>query len=103
MNNKLKLFFTPLMITTLIVSCNWITRIEPEDSPEKKKWKLGWRLINSSWNKNFQLAEQQFDSLLKMKGPIETKFLMKGLETLYELDKKEKLLLVLGKQDQHTL
>lgn len=103
MNSKLKLFFTPLVITTLIVSCNWTNRIEPEDAPEKKKWKLGWRLISSSWNKNYALGEQQFDSLLKMTAPIETKFLITGLEMLSALGKKDKMLLVLGKQDQQTL
>jgi hypothetical protein len=82
MNYKLRLLFTPLVITTLIVSCNWTNRIEPKDFSEMEKWKLGWRLISSSWDKNYQLGEQQFDSLLKMNGPIETKFLVAGLDIL---------------------
>ena len=103
MNYKLRLFFTPLVIATLIVSCNWTNRIESKDSSDIEKWKLGWRLINSSLDKNYQLGEQQFDSLLKMNGLIETKFLVTGLDILSELDKKEKIISVLSKQDQRTL
>ena len=103
MNYKLRLLFTPLAITTLIVSCNWTNKIGTKDSSEMEKWKLGWRLINSAWDKNYQLGEQQFDSLLKMNGPIETKFIVTGLEILSELGKKEKMVIVLGKQDQRTL
>lgn len=68
-----------------------------------EKWRLGWRLIDSSWNKNFELAELQFDSLLKMEGRIEAKFLVTGLDILAELGKKEKIVIVLSKQDQLTL
>jgi len=102
MNYKLRLF-TPFVITTLIVACNWTNGIETKDPSEIAKWKLGWRLISSSWDKNYQLGEQQFDSLLKMNGLIETKFLVSGLDILSELGKKEKIISVLSKQDQRTL
>ena len=49
------------------------------------------------------MGEQQFDSLLKMNGVIETKFLVTGLDILSDLDKKEKIISVLSKQDQRTL
>ena len=100
---KLGLLFTSLVISTSIVSCSWTNSTETKDSSEIEKWKLGWRLISSSWDKNFQLGEQQFDSLLKMNGVIETKFLETGLDILSELDKKEKIISVLSKQDQRTL
>lgn len=100
---KLGLLFTSLVISTSIVSCSWTNSTETKDSSEIEKWKLGWRLISSSWDKNFQLGEQQFDSLLKMNGVIETKFLVTGLDILSELDKKEKIISVLSKQDQRTL
>ncbi len=100
---KLGLLFTSLVISTSIVSCSWTNSTETKDSSEIEKWKLGWRLISSSWDKNFQLGEQQFDSLLKMNGVIETKFLVTGLDILSELDKKEKIISILSKQDQRTL
>ncbi len=100
---KLGLLFTSLVISTSIVSCSWTNSTETKDSSEIEKWKLGWRLISSSWDKNFQLGEQQFDSLLKMNGVIETKFLVTGLDILSDLDKKEKIISVLSKQDQRTL
>ena len=103
MNYKLRFFLTPLVIVTLIVSCNWTNRIETKDFSEVEKWKLGWRLINSSWDKNYQLGEKQFDSLLTMNGLTETKFLVTGLDILSELGKKEKIISVLSKQNQRTL
>lgn len=103
MNYKQRLLFTPLVITTLIVSCNWTNRIEAKSPDEMEKWKLGWRLISSSWDKNYQLGEQQFDSLLKMSGLIETKFLVTGLDILAELGKKEKIISVLSRQEHRTL
>jgi len=103
MNCKLKLLFTSLVIYTSIVSCSWINKTEAKTSSEIEKWKLGWRLISSSWDKNYQLGEQQFDSLLKMDGFIETKFLLTGLEILSELGNNEKIISVLSKQDKRTL
>lgn len=102
-NYKLRLLFSSIVLSTLIVSCNWTDTTETTDSSEIEKWKLGWRLISSSWDKNYQLGEQQFDSLLKMNGFIETKFLVTGLDILSELNKKEKIISVLSKQDQKTL
>lgn len=103
MNYKLRLLFTSLVISTSIVSCSWRNSSETNDSSEIEKWKLGWRLIGSSWDKNYQLGEQQFDSLLRINGFIETKFLVTGLDILSELDKKEKIISILSKQDQRTL
>jgi hypothetical protein len=103
MNYKPRILLTSLVISVSIVSCSWTNTAETKDSSEIEKWKLGWRLISSSWDKNYQLGEQQFDSLLKMNGPIETRFLVTGLDILSELGNKEKIINVLAKQDQRTL
>jgi hypothetical protein len=103
MNNKLKLLFVLVAISTLIISCSRTSNTETTTSPEMEKWRLGWRLIGSSWDKNYQLGEQQFDSLLKMTGFIETEFLLTGLEILSELGKSEKIINILSKQDQVLL
>jgi len=104
MKSKQSLLFIPLVLIIIIISCNGTTnRIETKDSTEIKKWKLGWRLINSSLDKNYRLGEQQFDSLLQMNGRFETKFIVTGLDILSELGKKEKIISILSKQDQPTL
>src|SRR5690242_2114106 len=98
MSYILRVFFILLVISTSIVSCSWTSSTETKESPEIEKWKLGWRLVNSSWEKNYRLGEQQFDSLLKMNGFIETKFIVAGLDILSKLGKKEKLISILSKQ-----
>ena len=103
MKFKLRFSFTPLLLITLFISCNWRNKVETADFSEVEKWKLGWRLINSSLDKNYPLGEQQFDSLIKMDGRIETKFLVTGLDILAELGKKEKIIVILSKQDRLIL
>lgn len=103
MKYRLKFLCTLLVLTTLIIPSNGIDIIDTNAVSEMEKWKLGWRLINSSWDKNYQLGEQQFDSLLIMGGHIETKFLVTGLEILSELGKQEKIIKVLSKQNPRTL
>ena len=54
-----------------IVSC---TRAKKEVIlSESEKWRLGWRIMASSWNENYQLGELQFDSLMAKKRFIRTK------------------------------
>ncbi|CAN5366689.1 hypothetical protein BH09BAC3_BH09BAC3_33450 [soil metagenome] len=103
MNFKLRLILISVVLTALIISCNWTNKTATNDSSEIEKWKLGWRLINSSLDKNYQLGEQQFDSILKMNGFIETRFIITGLEILSELGKKEKIIGILSKQEQSSL
>jgi hypothetical protein len=75
----------------------------PERFPRWKDGDFGWRLVNSSWENNYRLGEQQFDSLLNMDGSIDPRFLVTGLEVLSELGKPEKIISVLKKQDERTL
>lgn len=97
------LLFKSFVMTVSVISCSTNTAIEDSKSSGIEKWKLGWRLVSSSWDKNYQLAEQQFDSLLKTDGPIEAKFFVTGLEVLSELGKREKIENILSRQDQQTL
>lgn len=104
MKSKLTILFcTSLVLATLIISCTGTNNNEKTDVSDVEKWKLGWRLINSSLDKNFVLGEQQFDSLLNRSGNMDVKFLITGLEVLTELGKKEKIIDILGKQNQSTL
>jgi hypothetical protein len=101
-SNRL-LLVTSFVIIALIVSCSTNSAIEGSDTSDIEKWKLGWRLVSSSWDKNYKLAEHQFDSLLKTDGPIEAKFFVTGFEVLSELGKREKIETILRQQDQQTL
>lgn len=96
-------FQCTILLLVLISSCTRITSVEQKNTTEIEKWKLGWRLINSSWDNNFELGEQQFDSLLKMPGQVEVKFLVIGMDVLFELGKKEKIINILSKQNQQAL
>jgi hypothetical protein len=68
-----------------------------------ENWRLGWRLIQSSWNDELQLAEKQFDSLLISGETLEYKFLITGLGVLHELQKEQKLIAILKEQDDQLL
>jgi hypothetical protein len=104
MKNKLTILFcTSLVLATLVISCTGPNNNEKTEISDVEKWKLGWRLINSSLDKNFVLGEQQLDSLLNRSGNMDVKFLITGFEVLAELGKKEKIIDILGKQNQSTL
>lgn len=69
---------------------------------EIENWRLGWRLIQSSWDDELALAEQQFDSLLTLDETPEYKFIVTGLDILHKLGKEEKLMAILNKQNQEV-
>lgn len=57
---------------------------------EIEKWKLGWRMVISSMEKDYDLGERQFDSLLTSKAKIKKEFILTGLRILKERNKSEK-------------
>ena len=98
MNKIIRLIFIILVVS----SCS--NAKKDIQLSEMEKWKLGWRMIASNWEGNYKLGETQFDSLLTQGDrDIELKFLITGLEILSQLDKKEKLQEILGRQDQKVL
>lgn len=50
-------------------------------------WQLGWRMIGSSMDENFELANIQFDTILKNSKTIDSKYLITGLEVKKEIGK----------------
>jgi hypothetical protein len=104
MDSQLKLAFTAAMLGTIIlISCAGNKGVDTREVSPMERWRLGWRLVSSSWENNYRLAEQQFDSLLNMDGSVDPRFLVTGLEVLSELGKQEKIIGVLEKQDERTL
>src|SRR5689334_8060227 len=100
-NRKNTLLFLGV-IAVLGVSCNKAKTTQTADS-DFRKWQLGWRMVNSFLDRDYEVGEQQFDSLLRMDGHTETMFLVTGLEILHEQGDDEKLMSVLSKQDPKTL
>lgn len=61
-------------------------------------WQLGWRMIGSSMNENFELANIQFDTILKNSKTIDSKYLITGLEVKKEIGKDEEIIEILSSQ-----
>ncbi len=70
---------------------------------DTEKWKLGWRMVISSMEKDYELGERQFDSLLATKSRIDQKFMLTGLQILNIINAKEKFSLILKRVDNETL
>lgn len=61
-------------------------------------WQLGWRMIGSSMDENFELANIQFDTILKNSKTIDSKYLITGLEVKKEIGKDEEIIEILSSQ-----
>jgi hypothetical protein len=66
-------------------------------------WELGWRLIKSSKEGNYELTNLQFDSLRNETKIIDKKYLLPGLEAKYKLGKDEAITEVLSSLTEKTL
>ena len=84
------------MVLMMFLSCK---QNEETKISEVEKWKLGWRIIESSMDKNLEQAEIQFDSLLSYTNKLDRKYLAIGLEVKSKLNKKEEVVEIMGKQD----
>ena len=91
-----------IIVWILILTQSCKIANEPKISDEEM-WKLGWRMVESSWDENYDLAELQFDSLQAFVKPIDVKFLITGLETKMKLSKEEDVLEVMANQSQEVL
>ncbi len=83
-----------LWILLLFYSCKAPNETKPLD---KDSWKLGWQMIENSWNENNHLAEMQFDTLLSLNQALGTEFLINGLKIKAKLSKEEEILKILAK------
>ncbi len=88
-----------LSIWLLFAGCSAKTVNESAAAPmEEATWKLGWRMVENSWNKNTHLAEIQFDSLLSLNKSIGVNFLISGLKNKAALSKEGEVLRILSNQ-----
>jgi len=77
------------------LACNNKQQVEILD---EETWKLGWRMIESTWDENNELAELQFDSLLMEEKPMGDYFLMIGLQVKNDFGKQDEANEILNKQ-----
>ena len=92
-----------LLFTGLLISCSGTGLNTKSNLSEIEIWKLSWRLVSSSLDKNYQLGEAQLDSLLNIDQAVEAKFIGTGLEILFELGKRDKIIKILERQDPKLL
>jgi len=92
--------FFIVLILIFLFSCN----------PEKKStimsdqgWRLGWRMIENSWDDNNILAEAQFDSLLAMGETIDESFIINGLKIKSKRSKTAEVLKIISNQPPEIL
>lgn len=93
---------TSLLIISILISVFSCNAPVEYASSDEETWKLGWRMIESTWDKNYGLAEMQFDSLLSTDKQIDEVFLIKGLKAKLELSKEEEVLKILASQPEET-
>jgi len=97
---KVNQLLISLLILLIFLSCNNNSNPKPTDI---ELWKLGWRMIENSWENNNEIADSQFDSLLNAKINIDIKFLLIGLEVKNKLGKEKAIDEILNKQNQDVL
>lgn len=98
MKNCLLIFF--ILFLCIFSSCRHSANSEMD---EDEVWKLGWRMIENSMQKNSEMADLQFDSLLNISKKIELKFLITGLNVKSEIGKNDEVEKILNSQSQEIL
>lgn len=86
-----------LILTT---SCN---QKESKQLTDEEIWKLGWRMIASSMDEKFELANLQFDTLRNITPDIDIKYLVTGLEVKKKIGNDDEIVEILALQDKGIL
>ena len=88
------------VIIMVITSCN---QKENNQLTDEEVWKLGWRMIASSMNENYSVANLQFDTLIRNTKTIDRKYLITGLEVKNELGKNDEIVAIINSQGSTIL
>ena len=91
-----------LLLSTIIIVLACKNETKPKIS-EEQIWKLGWRMIESSFKEKDLMAEAQFDSLLMYTKKLDKNFLITGLETKSKFGRKAEVTSVLNAQNPAML
>jgi len=93
MNYLFKCVF--LFLIVIAVSC----KMQPSEKlSEEGIWQLGWRMTESFYLDNYDLAEVQFDSLITLSDSIKPSFLIIGLELLEKNASNDKMIEIFNTQ-----
>ena len=91
------------LITFGLISLTACKQNENQQITDVEIWKLGWRMIASSMEENYELANLQFDSLRNSTKIIDAKYLVTGLEAKNELGKIDEITEIVNSQDRSML
>ena len=97
--NKQKIALLSIVFVAL-TCCNRGKKYELSDA---EIWKLGWRMIESSMEENYEIANLQFDSLRNVATEIDRKYLLKGLQIKSKIGKNTEVLEILKMQNDVML
>ena len=97
--NKQKIVLLSIVFVAL-TCCNRGKKYELSDA---EIWKLGWRMIESSMEENYEIANLQFDSLRNVATEIDRKYLLKGLQIKSKIGKNTEVLEILKMQNDVML
>ncbi|MBC6994104.1 hypothetical protein QWY85_18910 [Neolewinella lacunae] len=94
------------ILTLLIASLGFLASCGPagpSQRTEEEIWKLGWRMIESSIEENFVLADKQFDSLRNISPQLDLQYLVVGLKVKNKLGKSGEIATLLNAQEEAAL
>ena len=97
--NKQKIALLSIVFVAL-TCCNRGKKYELSDA---EIWKLGWRMIESSMEENYEIANLQFDSLRNVATEIDRKYLLTGLQVKSKIGKNTEVLEILKMQNDVIL
>ncbi len=89
-----------LFVLNTMISC---TQNKSPQMSDVEIWKLGWRMIASSMEENYELASLQFDTLRNVTKIIDRKYLVTGLEAKNEIGKVDEIAEIVNSQDRDML
>jgi hypothetical protein len=92
---KNKILIHVIFVLIIFTSCE---HGKSQQMTDVEIWQLGWRMIGSSMDENFELANIQFDTILKNSKTIDSKYLITGLEVKKEIGKDEEIIEILSSQ-----
>ncbi len=92
-----------IILSIGIISMSFCTKTKNQRMTDLEVWQLGWRMIASSMDKNYELANLQFDTLRKNTVITDRKYLITGLEVKNKLGKFNEISEIINLQNKEML
>ncbi|MEM6318425.1 MAG: DUF6624 domain-containing protein [Bacteroidota bacterium] len=92
-----------ILIGAVIISITSCNQKDSNQLTEEEIWKLGWRMIASSMDENYSIANLQFDTLKRSTKTINQRYLVVGLEVKDKLGKTNEIVEIISSQDSTML